>query len=142
MHKSSFVQFCLAYRRVQFRFVNMQKSHSHTHSMSLLLLLLLLLLASEAVQQAVASPATGDAGEMQQLPPELAEHLSTTYFQVVSEDASLLVDGTEEEEDDEQIWRDEENGNEEETDKDIDFCESSGDACPNQSFFSWIVINL
>lgn len=141
MHRSSFVQFSLAYRRVQFRIVNMQKSHSRTQSMSLLLLLLFLLLAIATVQQAVASPATGDAGQMQQLPPKLAEHLSTTYFQVVSEDAALPVDGTqEEEEDDERIWSDEENGSEEETEKDT--CKSSGDACPSQSFFSWIVINL
>lgn len=140
MHRSSFVQFSLAYRRVQFRFVNMQKSHSRAQSMSLLLLLLFLLLAIATVQQAVASPATGDAGQMQQLLPKLAEHLSTTYFQVVSEDAALPVDGTQEDEDDGRIWSDEENGSEEETEKDT--CKSSGDACPSQSFFSWIVINL
>lgn len=108
--------------------------------MSLLLLLLFLLLATATVQQAVASPATGDAGQMQQLLPKLAEHLSTTYFQVVSEDAALPVDGTQEDEDDGRIWSDEENGSEEETEKDT--CKSSGDACPSQSFFSWIVINL
>lgn len=137
MHKSSFVQFCLAYRRVQFRFVNMQKSHSHKQSMSLLFCLLLFLLL------AIASSATGDADDMQQLTPELAKHLSTTYFQVVSDDASLPVDCTEEEEDDEQIWNDEENGNEGGTDKDIDTCKSSGDvAGSSQTFFAWIVINL
>lgn len=114
-------------------------------------LLLLLFVMIATVQQAVAaSPATGEGKEMQQLPPELAECLATTYYQVVSAEASLPVDhiygvyG-----DGEQFGKVEENdGNEMENDKDTDICddedscESSGGSCPSQSIFYWIVINL
>lgn len=105
----------------------------------LLLLFVLLVIVQQAV--AAASPAMGE-GEMQQLPPELAERLATTYYEVVNEEATLPVD---------HIYGEQGGGGEEheveqvedpETCDDEDSCESSGEACTTQSFFSWILINL
>lgn len=110
-------------------------------------LLLLLFVLIAIVQQAVAaaSPAMGE-GEMQQLPPELAERLATTYYEVVNEEATLPVDHIYgEQEGDKEVVNEEhevEKLENMDTCDDEDSCESSGDACTTQSFFSWILINL